>query len=298
MSKSTIKSLKLNQTQSHSSFESKTTNTNNEKKKKKKSFMEIALAVVKFIMTLPQFLNNEYYRNSFYSQWIDGLVILTQFGFMIVQIFFSRYYSFCQFFATVLLGFEMLCYSIYATYHACIIKKFSRNLYIDCMKNLIATGETEAFENEYNYRCDTFLKDCTSFYEKELKCPISIIEEKMENIHINRKMFLAQVIIIFALIIVFHIKVSNFLRLSDNMTFFKKLRNQNSMKWYHDVLLDKEKVINTMKKDINISLNQINSYIENEENNENTIYDNMMTREANIDNYNNDIIVENRQTTS
>lgn len=33
------------------------------------------------------------------------------------------------------------------------------------MKNLIETGETKAFENDYNYRCDTFLKDCVSYYE-------------------------------------------------------------------------------------------------------------------------------------
>jgi len=38
------------------------------------------------------------------------------------------------------------------------------------------------------------------------------------------------------------------------------------MKWYHDVLLDKEKEINIMKRDINISLNQINNYIEYDEN--------------------------------
>jgi len=33
------------------------------------------------------------------------------------------------------------------------------------MNNLIVTGETRAFENDYNYRCDTFIKDCVSYYE-------------------------------------------------------------------------------------------------------------------------------------
>jgi len=35
----------------------------------------------------------------------------------------------------------------------------------DCMTNLIERGEMKAFEENYNYRCDTFVKDCLSYYE-------------------------------------------------------------------------------------------------------------------------------------
>ncbi|KAL6628484.1 hypothetical protein U3516DRAFT_621467 [Neocallimastix sp. 'constans'] len=282
MSEETLKSLKKIQTQSQSrtSIESKAT------KKKISFFQKIsdAMAIVKLILTLPQFLNTEYYRISFYSQWVDGLVAVSQFGFMTVQIFSIRCYSFCQFFAVLLLGFEMLVYSLYASFHAYIIKVYSRNIYIDCMNNIIETGAIRPFESDYNYHCDTLLKDCITYFEETLNCPIDLMEVKMKNILINRKMFLSQVIMILAMIVIFHIKIANFLKSNNsNMILFKKLKNQDSMKWYHDVLLDKEKEINIMKKDINISLNQINNYIDYDENNDKLIKSNSNGKEVTID---------------
>jgi len=72
------------------------------------------------------------------------------------------------------------------------------------------------------------------------------------------------------------------------MTFFKKLKTQYSMKWYPDVILDKEKNINLMKKDINISLNQINNYIEYDENNNDKIVESNKDKEVDINHFNND----------
>ncbi|ORX60133.1 hypothetical protein BCR36DRAFT_579577 [Piromyces finnis] len=141
-----------------------------------------------------------------------------------------------------------------------------------------------AFEDDYNYRCDTFIKDCVSYYEEKLDCPLILMEDKMENIIINRKMFLYQVIMILALIVIYHIKITNFLKYSCTMPLFKKLRNQNSMKWYHDVLLSKDKEINLMKRDINISLNQINNYIEYDINEDKLIKGNNEEEEISIDN--------------
>jgi len=156
------------------------------------------------------------------------------------------------------------------------------------MTNLIERGEIKAFEENYNYRCDTFIKDCVSYYEDVLDCPMSLMQDKMENILICRKIFLAQTIMLLVMIIVFHIKIANFLKFSDSMTNFKKLKSQYSMKWYPDVILDKEKNINLMKKDINISLNQINNYIEYDEENNDKIVKSNKDGEVDIDHFNDD----------
>jgi len=70
------------------------------------------------------------------------------------------------------------------------------------------------------------------------------------------------------------------------------------MKWYHDVLLDKEKEINIMKRDINISLNQINNYIEYDENEDKLIKTNNEGEEINFNKSNTDTIQDSNNSNS